>query len=122
MGAWQNPDHAATPGEMAIMLNEALSQTIDQETSAALLRMGVWYYERGLLLEATSPYLKLIACYPDSAEATEAIHRVILIAKTYEQRGQVRMAEAIYDRLQEVDHFNRWDGNIAEESRDAVPA
>lgn len=96
------------------MLSDALSQTIDNEASAALARIGRAYYDKGLLHLATSPYLKIIAVFPDSPEAEMAVKQVISIAKAFEARGQLRMAEAIYDRLEEAAHFSRWDGKLAE--------
>lgn len=94
-------------------MNEELHSIIAQVASAALLRIGQHYQERGLLHHALTPYLKLVACYPDSEEAPVAVDRLVAIAELFEGNGQYRMAMSVYDRMERAVHFRQWNGHEA---------
>jgi hypothetical protein len=82
------------------MIGEELGTTISQTASAALLRIGGYYQEAGWLHQALLPYLKILACYPEGREASEAVDRLVAIAELFEERGQFRMAMSVYDRME----------------------
>lgn len=95
------------------MISEKLATTISRAASAALLRIGKNYQERGLLHHALTPYLKILACYPASEEVSEAVDRLVMIAEILEDNGQFRMALSIYDRMERAVRLRRWNGHEA---------
>jgi len=93
------------------MISEDLRTTISQAASGALLRIGNAYHEQGLLHQALSPYLKILAYYPDSDEARAAAENLIAIASAFEEAQQHYMAVSIYDRIERAVRVRRWDGH-----------
>jgi hypothetical protein len=93
------------------MVSEELSATISQAASAALLRIGKSYQEQGLPHQAASPYLKIVAYYPESEEAAVAVDGLVTIARIFEDQGHRRMAMSVYDRLERAARLRRWDGH-----------
>lgn len=92
-------------------VREELSATISKAASSALLRIGEAYQERGLLHHALTPYLKIVACYPDSESAQDAVDRLVTIAEAFEERGQPHMAMSVYARLERAARRRRWNGH-----------
>ena len=74
--------------------------SVPEAISASLLRMGAALDEQGMVHQALTPYLKLIARYPDSQEALVATERVLAIAEGMRKRGQNHTAMAVFDRLE----------------------
>jgi hypothetical protein len=93
------------------MISEELTAAISQAASAALLRIGRIYEEEGWLHHALSPYLKIVAYYPESEEAEAAVDRLIAIAGIFEEERQFHMAMSVYDRMERAARFQRWDGH-----------
>jgi hypothetical protein len=93
------------------MISEELAVVISRAASAALLRIGNTYQEQGLLHHALSPYLKIVAYYPESEEAPTAVDRLVAIAGIFEGTGQCHMAVSVYDRLERAARFRRWNGH-----------
>jgi hypothetical protein len=93
------------------MISEELTAVISREASAALLRIGKTYREQGLLHHALTPYLKIVAYYPESEEAAAAVEGVVAIAQAFEEAQQRRMAMSVYDRLERAARFQRWNGH-----------
>jgi hypothetical protein len=93
------------------MISEELSATISRAASAALLRIGELYQEQGWLHHALSPYLKIVACYPESEEAPTAVDRLVAIAGTFEGKQRFHMAMSVYDRLERAARFRHWNGH-----------
>ncbi len=93
------------------MISEDLAATISQTASAALLRIGKIYEEEGWLHHALSPYLKIVAYYPESEEAEAAVDRLLAIAGIFEEKQHFHMAMSVYDRLERASRFQRWDGH-----------
>lgn len=93
-------------------MSEQLRKTISTAASAALLRIAGYFHEEGQLHQALTPYLKLLAYYPESKEATLAAERLVTIAEIFEERGQFRMAMSVYDRMEQAARFRRWDGHV----------
>jgi hypothetical protein len=94
------------------MVNQELQDTISQAASAALLRIATEYSQQGLLHQALTPFLKIVAYYPDSEEAAAAVQGVIGIAQSFEEQDQKRIALSVYDRLERASRFGRWDGHM----------
>lgn len=93
------------------MINEELTAAISGAASAALLRIGKFYEEEGWLHHALTPYLKIVAYYPESEEAEAALDRLIAIAGIFEEKRQFHMAMSVYDRLERAARFQRWNGH-----------
>jgi tetratricopeptide (TPR) repeat protein len=93
------------------MISEELKATISQAASAALLRIGKAYHEQGLLHQALSPYLKILAYYPESDEARAAVEGLLAIAQVFEESQQQRMAISVYQRMERAARFRRWNGH-----------
>jgi tetratricopeptide (TPR) repeat protein len=93
------------------MTREELADIISRAASATLLRIGKVYEEQGLLHHALSPYLKIVACYPESEEAPQAVDRLMAIAGLFEEKKQFRVAMSVYDRLERAARFQRWNGH-----------
>jgi len=93
------------------MISEELTVVISQAASAALLRMGKTYQDQGLLHHALTPYLKIVACYPESEESPAAVDGVVAIAGVFEGKWQFHMAMSVYDRLERAARFQRWNGH-----------
>ncbi len=93
------------------MISEELAATISQAASAALLRIGKVYEEQGWLHHALTPYLKIVAYYPESEEAPAAVDRLVVIGRIFEEKRQFHMALSVYDRLERAARFQRWDGH-----------
>lgn len=93
------------------MISEELAATISQAASAALLRIGKVYEEQGWLHHALTPYLKIVAYYPESEEAPAAVDRLVVIGRIFEEKRQFHMALSVYDRLERASRFQRWDGH-----------
>jgi hypothetical protein len=91
--------------------SEELCAAISRAASSALLRIGEAYRERGLLHHALTPYLKIVACYPDSESAQGAVDRLVTIAEAFEERGHPHMAMSVYARLERAARFQRWNGH-----------
>ena len=102
------------------MISESLAITISQEASVALLRIARNYQSQGLLHQALTPYLKIVAYYPDSEAAPAAVEGVVAIAKAFEERQQLYIATGVYDRLEEAARFQRWDGHALTEDGDII--
>jgi len=102
------------------MISEELSTKIAQAASAALLRIARSYHEQGLLHQAASPYLKIVAYYPQSEAVPSAVDGLITIAKTMEDQHQLRMAMSVYDRLERAARLQRWDGHAISPEGDIV--
>jgi tetratricopeptide (TPR) repeat protein len=100
------------------MISEDLKTTISQAASSALLRIGNTYHEQGLLHQALSPYLKILAYYPDSDEARAAVEGLLAIARVFEETQQHHMAISVYDRIERAVRFRRWDGHQVTQSGD----
>jgi hypothetical protein len=94
-----------------MMISEELAAAISQAASAALLRIGSFYEEEGWLHHALSPYLKIVAYYPESEEAPTAVDRLVAIAGLFEEKRQFHMALSVYDRMERAARFQRWDGH-----------
>jgi len=94
------------------MISEELAAAISQAASAALLRIGNIYEEEGWFHHALTPYLKIVAYYPESEEAPTAVNRLIGIASIFEEKRQFHMALSVYDRLERAARFQRWDGHV----------
>jgi hypothetical protein len=62
------------------MISEKLAAAISQAASAALLRIGRTYEDQGWPHHALSPYLKIVAYYPESEETKASIDRLMVIA------------------------------------------
>lgn len=92
------------------MVSEELAATISRAASAALLRIGKAYQEQGLFHQALSPYLKIVAYYPESEAAPAAVEGVVAIATVFEEAQQRRMAVSVYNRLERAARFRRWNG------------
>jgi hypothetical protein len=90
---------------------EELSATIAKKASSALLRIGEAYREQGLLHHALTPYLKIVACYPESESAEEAVDSVVTIAESFEENGHPHMAMSVYARLERAAQFQSWNGH-----------
>jgi hypothetical protein len=93
------------------MINEELAAAISGAASAALLRIGKFYEEEGWLHHALTPYLKIVAYYPESEEAEAAVDRLIAIAGIFEEKRQFHMAMSVYDRMERAARFQRWNGH-----------
>jgi hypothetical protein len=102
------------------MISEELSTKIAQAASAALLRIATAYHEQRLLYQAISPYLKIVAYYPDSEAAPPAVEGLIAIAKAMEDQHQPRLAMSVYDRLERATRFQRWDGHAISPEGDII--
>lgn len=92
-------------------MTKQLRKTISTAAGAALLRIGGYFQEAGQLHQALTPYLKLLAYYPESEEAVIAVERLVTIAETFEEREQFRMAMSVYDRMEQAARFRRWNGH-----------
>jgi len=95
------------------MISEELAAAISQAASAALLRIGETYQGQGWLHHALSPYLKIVAYYPESEESPTAVDRLIGIASTFEEKRQFHMAISVYDRMERAARLQRWNGHQA---------
>jgi len=93
------------------MASQELAATISKAAITALSRVGKTYQEQGLLHQALSPYLKVVAYYPESKEAAAAVEGVAAIAKTFEEQEQRRVAESVFDRLEYAARFRCWNGH-----------
>jgi len=93
------------------MISEELAAAISQAASAALLRIGEIYEEQGWFHHALTPYLKIVACYPESEEAPAAVDRLVTIAGVFEGKRRFHMAMSVYDRLERAARLRRWDGH-----------
>jgi tetratricopeptide (TPR) repeat protein len=93
------------------MISKDLRATISQAASAALLRIGESYRQQGLLHQALSPFLKILAYYPDCPEACAAVEGLVAIAQVFEETQQHRMAVSVYERMERAARFRRWDGH-----------
>jgi hypothetical protein len=93
------------------MASEELSAAISQAASTALLRIGETYQGQGLLHHALTPYLKIVACYPESEETSAAVDGVVAIAGVFEGQHQFHIAMSVYDRLERAARSQRWDGH-----------
>jgi hypothetical protein len=93
------------------MISEELAAAISQAASAALLRIGSIYEEQGWLHHALSPYLKIVAYYPESEEAEPAVNRLMGIAGVFEEKRQFHMAMSVYDRMERAARLQRWNGH-----------
>ena len=93
------------------MISEELAAAISQAASGALLRIGRFYEEEGWLHHALSPYLKIVAYYPESEETEPAVDRLMAIAGIFEEKRQFHMVLSVYDRLERAVRFQRWDGH-----------
>lgn len=102
------------------MISEDLKTTISQAASAALLRIGNAYHERGALHQALSPYLKILAYYPDSDEAHAAVEGLLAIARVFEETQQQRLAISVYDRIERAARLRRWDGHQVTTAGDII--
>jgi len=89
------------------MISEDLKASISQAASAALLRTGKTYHERRLLHQALSPYLKILAYYPESNEAPAAVDGLLAIAQVFEEAQQHRMAISVHERMERAVRFRR---------------
>jgi len=81
--------------------------TIHESVSSSLLTLAMTLEKLGKVHQALSPYLKIIEEYPDTAEATTAIDKVLAIADGMRLRGQFHVALRVYDRLEvasQVEH------------------
>jgi len=95
------------------MISEELVAAISQAASATLLRIGRIYEEQGWLHHALSPYLKIVAYYPESEEAPAAVDRLVAIASIFEEKRHFHMALSVYDRMERAARFQRWNGHQA---------
>jgi len=102
------------------MINEELATKVAQAASAALLRIAKYYHEQGMFHQAVSPYLKIIAYYPDSEATPAAVDGLVTIAGVFEGKQQLRMAMSVYDRLERAARFRRWDGHAVSPEGDIV--
>jgi TolA-binding protein len=102
------------------MIDEKISAVIARAASAALLRIGKTYQEQGLLHQAVSPYLKVVAYYPESEAAPGAVDDLLTIARFFEEHEQRRVAMAVYDRLERAARFRRWDGHAVTADEDIL--
>jgi tetratricopeptide (TPR) repeat protein len=93
------------------MINEELAAAISQAASAALLRIGRFYEEEGWLHHALTPYLKIVAYYPESEETEASVNRLVAIAGIFEDKKQFHMALSVYDRMERAARFQRWNGH-----------
>lgn len=93
------------------MISEDLKATISQAASASLLRIGNTYCEQGRLHQAISPYLKILAYYPDSDEAHAAVKGLLAIAQVFEEKQLHRTAISVYERMERAARSRRWDGH-----------
>lgn len=93
------------------MVSEELAAAISQAASAALLKIGNIYEEQGWLHHALSPYLKIVAYYPESEEVEAAVDRLVAIVGIFEEKRHFHMAMSVYDRLERAARFQRWDGH-----------
>jgi hypothetical protein len=93
------------------MISEELAAAISQAASAALLRIGKVYEEKGWLYHALTPYLKIVAYYPASEEAPVAVDRMVTIARIFEEKRRFHMAMSVYDRMERASRFQRWNGH-----------
>jgi len=74
--------------------------SVPEAISASLLRIGTALDEQGMVHQALTPYLKLIARYPDSQEALVATEKVLAIAERLRKMGQPHLAMMVFDRLE----------------------
>ncbi len=102
------------------MISEELAAAISRAASAALLRIGKIYQDQGWLHHALSPYLKIVAYYPESAEAPAAVDGVVTIAGIFEGKRQFYMAVSVYDRLERAARFRCWNGHQASPEGDIL--
>ncbi len=99
--------HASSPAPKVIPPRQAASS----ETSAAstphsqlrvlprLLGMADSYRKGGALHQAIEMYFELIREYPDTHQARLAVDRLLDVARTHEQAGELRQARGIYEQL-----------------------
>ena len=81
--------------------------TVHESVSSSLFTLAMTLEKLGKVHQALSPYLKIIEEYPDTAEATTAIDKVLAIADGMRLRGQFHVALRVYDRLEvasQVEH------------------
>jgi hypothetical protein len=102
------------------MINRQSLERIDHAAAAALLRIARLFHHHGMLYQAISPYLKIVACFPDSESAPHAVEGLTSIARTLEAHCRLHAAMGLYDRLEEAAHLRRWDGQIADARCGAV--
>ncbi len=94
-----------------MMTIEELAAIIARAASAALLRIGRIYQEQGLFHHALTPYLKIVACYPESQEAPVAVDGLMAIAGAFEEKRHFHTAMSVYDRMERAARFQRWNGH-----------
>jgi hypothetical protein len=102
------------------MISEELAAAISRAASAALLRIGKIYEEQGWLHHALTPYLKIVAYYPESEGAPTAVDRLVAIAGIFEEKRQFHMTMSVYDRMERAARFQRWDGHQASPEGDIL--
>jgi TolA-binding protein len=74
--------------------------TVHEAISASLLTLAMTLEEQGKVLQALSPYLKIIERYPDTPEVPAAVEKVLAIAEGMRKKGQFHVAMRVYDRLE----------------------
>ena len=72
----------------------------DAVARASMLRVANAWQALGQVNQALDTYLRILARYPDSAEAREAGERIRVQAEVYERRGQLHLALGLYDKLE----------------------
>ena len=61
--------------------------------------MADTYRKGGALHQAIEMYFELIREYPDTHQARLAVDRLLDVARSYEQTGELRQARGIYEQL-----------------------
>ncbi len=78
------------------------SNQLDSCTAAFLLRMGDAQARQNDVRQAEFSYLKILSEHRDSEQANAAQSALLNIAYSYEQQGLYRLAQAIFERLEEA--------------------
>lgn len=64
-----------------------------------LLAMADTYYRGGSLHQAIELYFELVHDHDGTAQAQEAEQRLLDVARTFEESGELRQARGIYEQL-----------------------
>jgi hypothetical protein len=78
------------------------SNQLDSCTAAFLLRMADAQARQNDVRQAEFSYLKILSEYRDSEQAGVAQSALLNIAYSYEHQGLYRLAQAIFERLDEA--------------------
>lgn len=78
------------------------SAAVEPETvaRASMLRIARAWQAVGHVRQAVDAYSRLMARYPDSAEAAAAGRAILALAAAYERAGRLHLALDLYARLE----------------------